>query len=86
MSIDNLRKALKEGKLKTGLEETNKLLKKDKVKEVFVASNCPENWENTLKKYCEITKCKFSKLKENSNEVGAICKKPFSIVVCCYLK
>jgi large subunit ribosomal protein L30e len=86
MSLVELRKALKEKKLKMGIEETEKLLKQNKVKEVFVASNCPEDREAKIKRHCEISGCKFSKLKEDSRDLGAVCKKPFSISVCCYLK
>ncbi len=86
MSMDNLKKALKDDTLIIGSDETLKLLKKGKVKEVFVSSNCQEDAMNSLEKYCEIGKCKLEKLKENSKELGAICKKPFSINMCCIKK
>jgi large subunit ribosomal protein L30e len=84
MSLENLRKAIKDGKLVIGSEKTEKLLKKGGAKEVFVASNCDEDLKERLKTYAEISDCKFNVLKENANDIGAICKKPFSISVCCY--
>ncbi|MBT3691299.1 50S ribosomal protein L30e [Candidatus Woesearchaeota archaeon] len=84
--MDNLKKALKDNKLIVGSDETLKLLKKGKTKEAFVSSNCQAESLNSLEKYCEINKCKLDKLKENSKELGAICKKPFSINMCCIIK
>jgi large subunit ribosomal protein L30e len=86
MSLENLRNALKEKKLKLGTSETLKFIRKSKAKEVFVSSNCPDNLIKDLEKYCEISKCKLYKLKENSKDLGAICKKPFSISMCCSIK
>lgn len=86
MSLVELRKALKEKKLKMGIKETLKLMKKGKVKEVFVSSNCQEDLLAQIKRYCKISGCKLHELKENNKELGVICKKPFSISVCCYEK
>jgi large subunit ribosomal protein L30e len=86
MSITELRSGLKEGKIVFGTERTEKLVKQGKVKEVFMASNVAENLAGLMKEYCEISGCKLSKLDENSKDLGAICKKPFSISVCCYVK
>lgn len=82
MSKDNLKKAVKERNLIIGSDETIKLLKKGGVKEVFVSINCPEDVLGSIKKYCEINEVKLLELKENSKELGAVCKKPFSITVC----
>ena len=86
MSLVDLRRALKEEKLKFGIKETLKLIKREKIKEVFISDNCPEDWVMRLKKYCEISNVKYTKLKENSKELGIICKKSFSVSVCSYLK
>jgi ribosomal protein L30E len=86
MSLVQLKKALESKKLKIGIEETVKLLKNKKVKEVFVSSTCSEDTKKTLKKYCKLSDCKFSELKEDSKDLGAVCKKLFSISVCSYLK
>ncbi len=86
MSLDNLKKVLKEGKLKIGADETLKSLKKMEAKEVFVSSSCPEELLEKIEKYCVLGGCTVSKLKENSKELGAACKKPFSINICCSIK
>ena len=86
MSLLNLKKALKEEKLKIGTEITFKLLKGGKVKEVFVSENCPKEIVKRIERYCEISECKLTKLKEKNKDLGAICKRPFSIRVCSYVK
>ena len=86
MSLTELRKGLKEGKIVFGTERTETLVKQGKVKEVFMASNVAEGVSESIGKYCEISDCKLNKLTENSKDLGAICKKPFSIGVCCYIK
>ena len=84
MSLDNLKKAIKEKKLIIGTEETIKSLKKGEVKEVFVAKNCPGILRRKVKNYGEITGAIITELEETNEEIGSICKKPFSINLCCY--
>jgi large subunit ribosomal protein L30e len=84
MSLDNLKKAIKEDKLIIGTERTLKSLKKGIVKEVFVSKNCPEDLKNQIKKYVEISGIKISELEETNLEIGTLCKKPFSVNLCCY--
>jgi large subunit ribosomal protein L30e len=86
MSLIELRKGLKEEKVVFGTERTEKLLKEGKVKEVFMASNVAEEVSEVMGRYCDISGCKLNKLAENSKDLGAICKKPFAITVCCYVK
>lgn len=84
MSTENLKKALNEKTFTIGTEKTLKELKKGKVKEVFLAKNCPELLKKRIQKYSEVTKVKVTQLQETNEEVGSLCKKPFSINVCCY--
>ncbi len=84
MSTDNLRKALKEGKLIMGTEETIKAMKRGKVKEVFIAKNCPQLLRREIKNYAEISGANVVELDETNEDIGAICKKPFSINICSY--
>ena len=84
MSLDNLKKAIKGKKLTIGTEKTIKALKKGEAKEVFISRNCPELLRKQVKNYAEISKIAVSELKESNEEIGTICKKPFSINLCCY--
>jgi ribosomal protein L30E len=83
MSLKSLREALKEKKLVVGTSETIKALKKGNVKEVFVAKNCSDLVKSELKALAEISKVTYTELDIANEELGATCKKPFSIN-CCY--
>jgi len=84
MSLDNLKKAIKEKKLIIGTERTVSALKRGEVKEVFISKNCPELLRKQVKTYAEISNIVVSELKKSNEEIGTICKKPFSINLCCY--
>lgn len=82
--MDDLRKALRETTITFGTESTLKRLRNSKAKRVFIASNCPENIKKKLEYYIKIGKVELVKLDIPSDEIGLVCKKPFSISVLCY--
>lgn len=77
MSLDKLQKSLKEDKIIFGTDKTLKNLKLGKTKRVFLASNCPKDVREGIKKY----DVEVVELKESSDEVALICKRPHSIIV-----
>ncbi|MBS3153394.1 ribosomal L7Ae/L30e/S12e/Gadd45 family protein [Candidatus Woesearchaeota archaeon] len=79
--MKELRDALKEGKIVIGTERTLKKLKKGEVKNVYVSSNCPRKVLEDLEHYCKVFNAKLNKPKETNEELGVVCKKPFSINV-----
>jgi len=82
--IENLQKALKEDKLIFGTKESLKAIKLGKVKEVFLAKNIDESVKEEVEKYAKIEGIKVNILGKDNSELGALCKKPFSISVLCY--
>ena len=84
MSIENLKKILKEKKVIFGSERTLKLLRRGKLTEIFIASNCPKNVKADIIHYAKIANVKLTELEEPNDELGVICKKPFSISVLGY--
>lgn len=81
---NDLKEILKEKTLTLGTERTIKMIKQGKVKEIFMASNCPETTKKEIKYLAKIGNIKVVELKEANDEIGVICKKPFSIAVLCY--
>lgn len=81
MSLKELREALKEKNLTIGSEETIKKLKTKKLTKVFLSSNCKKETEEDIRYYAKLGNVKVIKLEIPSDEVGAICKKPFMISV-----
>ncbi len=82
--MDELRKAIKEQAITFGTENTIKRLKNGNVKKVFIASNCPENTKKRIEYYTKIGKVELVKLDIPNDEIGLVCKKPFSISILCY--
>ncbi len=80
-TVTELRKLLADKKLVIGKDRTLKLLKTGELAKVFVSANCPEEWKNDLKYYCSFSKIELRQLDYPNDELGTICKKPFSISV-----
>jgi len=76
-----LSKLLKENKPIIGTNQVIKNLKLGKIKEIYTACNCPKNTLEDIKHYSKLYNVKVNELKENNEELGTICKKPFSISV-----
>ncbi|MBI2647358.1 ribosomal L7Ae/L30e/S12e/Gadd45 family protein [Candidatus Woesearchaeota archaeon] len=76
-----IKKILKSGNLLLGTKRTIKGLKLGKVKRVLVSSNCPVNVEKDIIYYSRLCGAEFHKLALPNDELGIICKKPFSISV-----
>ena len=83
MSLELLKKSLKEDKLVYGFTVAIKNLKNGKVSKVFLASNCPEEFKNKLKNYDNI---EIVELKEPNKELSLVCKKKFSVNIISSLK
>ena len=82
--MEELKKLLKEGKAIIGTNRVMKNLKLGRLKEIYVASNCPHDTLDDIKHYSKLYNVKVNELKENNEELGTICKKPFSISVLGY--
>ncbi|MBW2966805.1 50S ribosomal protein L30e [Candidatus Woesearchaeota archaeon] len=85
-NIDDIKKMVKEGKVIIGTSRTIKALKLGKAEKVFLTSNCPDDVKEDIEYYGKLSKVKVVKLRQPSNELGVICKKPFSISVLCFQK
>ncbi|MEK6835266.1 MAG: 50S ribosomal protein L30e [Nanoarchaeota archaeon] len=79
--MEELKKLIKENKVIMGTNMVMRNLKLGKLKQVYLASNCPETTREDIKHYAKLNNIKVNELKENNEELGTICKKPFSISV-----
>jgi large subunit ribosomal protein L30e len=80
-NISEIRKLLKEKNIIIGTDRTLKNLKLGKIKKVYLSSNCSEKTRESIKHYSELSKASVVKLKYPNDELGILCKKPFSISV-----
>ena len=76
-----IKKAMEEKKLIIGTKETIKKLKQGKIAKVFVSLNCPGDVKDDLHHLCTVSKTLTADVGVPNNELGIICKKPFSISV-----
>ena len=86
ISSTEIKKMLKAGHFTFGTDRTIKNLRLGKVQKVLVSSNCPERVEKSISKYASLGGAEFYKLDYPNDELGIICKKPYSISVLAFLK
>ena len=84
MSVEKLKKALKEKEILFGENTTLKNIKKGKVKVVFLADNCKQSVRETVAEYANNASIEIIELDVNAAEVGTICKKQFPISILSY--
>jgi large subunit ribosomal protein L30e len=84
--IDEISKNLQSKKLVIGTDRTIKSLKLGKLKKVFASANVPADLMADLEHYTNIAKTELVKLDVPSDDLGTLCKKPFSISVLGLLK
>ncbi|MAG20395.1 50S ribosomal protein L30 [archaeon] len=84
MSLVDLKKVLKEKEVVIGTDKAIKNIKRGKCEKVFLSSNCPEEVKGDIEHYSKLNKTEIVQLKQPNDELGMICKKPFSISVLCY--
>lgn len=79
--INEIRKLLKQKNIIVGKERTLKNLKLGKIKKIYLSSNCSEELTKSIEHYSKLSKVAVVKLKYPNDELGVLCKKPFSISV-----
>ncbi|HLC55387.1 MAG TPA: ribosomal L7Ae/L30e/S12e/Gadd45 family protein [Candidatus Nanoarchaeia archaeon] len=84
MSIQALRKALKEEKIVYGSDATLRNVRKGKTKAIFLAKNCPPDAKEALQRYMKIYPITIYELDEPSTELALLCKKKFNVAVASY--
>ncbi len=81
MSVEEIRKVVKEGKAVIGTDSVVKGLKLGKINKVFLTLNCPIAVKKSIKHYASIAQVDVVQLKVPNDELGVLCKKMFSISV-----
>ena len=81
VSSADIKKMIKAGNVIIGTEMAIKGLKLGKLEKIMVSSNCPERVEKNINYYAGLTGTEVQKLDYPNDELGIICKKPFSISV-----
>ncbi len=75
--VEEIKKAMEQNKVIKGNDETVKAIRQETIEKVFVTSNYPDIEE--IKELCEIHAVNVEEISETNEELGALCKTPFSI-------
>lgn len=86
ISSAEIKKMLKAGHVILGTERAVKNLRLGRIDKVFLSANCPARVEKNLNYYAGLSGAELHKLDYPNDELGIICKKPFSISVLAVLK
>ncbi len=84
MTMEQLKEAFKEKTLTYGFKESLKKVKTKKAETIFIAKDCPEDIRQDITSNAKISGVNIIELDTTSQEIGAVCKKPFPITVLCY--
>jgi large subunit ribosomal protein L30e len=86
MTIAEIKKLLDNEKLLIGTNEVLKSLRTGKIQKVMLSSNCKAETIDDLKHYKELSDFEIETLEVPNDELGLVCKKPFSVSVIGILK
>ncbi len=81
MYEEEIRKSITSEKLLIGRDEVLKNIRKGLIAKVYIAANCPKDLLDDLTAYSKISGFEVLATKVPNDELGAVCKKPFSISV-----
>ncbi|RMF56098.1 hypothetical protein D6745_00290 [Candidatus Woesearchaeota archaeon] len=72
---------LKTNKLVLGSKETLKCLRASALEKVFLAANCRQDVSEEISHLAKLSETDVVKMRHIDQEMGALCKKPYSISV-----
>ena len=79
--VAEIKKHLVSGKLVIGAGRTLKQLRQHKLEKVFLSANCSPRTKEDVNRLCSIGKTECVDISQTNDEIGVLCKKPFSISV-----
>lgn len=79
--LSEVRTTVKEKDVVIGADETLKLLREGKIKKVFLAANVQATAKHDIYRYGTLSNVPVVELRITNEELGTLCKKPFSISV-----
>lgn len=80
-TIAAIKVALKKDTAVVGTQITLKRLREGKLEKIYLTSNCPSDLVDSVNRYASMSGCAVEKLSYPNDELGALCKKPFSVSV-----
>jgi len=84
--IEKIQVGISKKKVIVGTKRTLVELRKGKVGVIYVTANCPAVIKEDVTYYSKLANCNVVNLAYDNDELGVLCKKPFSISVVGMLK
>jgi large subunit ribosomal protein L30e len=81
LTTDQLRKLIEEKKVTIGTHATTRALKADGLKRVVIANNLAAPTREAINRYKAVGGVAVEEMSVSNDELGLMCKKPFSISV-----
>lgn len=81
MDANEIKKMLKNENLVLGSDRVLKLLRENQMSQVILASNAPSAVAEDVRRYAGLSETPVDVVAIPNDELGIICKKPFSIAV-----
>ena len=79
--VAEIKKLVESNEVVFGAEKSLKLLRQGKLKKLYLSSNCSDEVREDAQRYCEISGTECVPLTQTNDEIGVMCRKPFSISV-----
>ncbi|MDP7506747.1 MAG: ribosomal L7Ae/L30e/S12e/Gadd45 family protein [Candidatus Woesearchaeota archaeon] len=77
----SLAKDLKSNKIIIGTDRVIKSLRAGKLSKIYISLNCKDSIKSDISHYSKLGDVEVISLKVSNEELGILCKKPFSISV-----
>ena len=84
--VAEIKKLVKEERIVIGADETIKGLRTGRFEKIYLASNCSDKIKEDISHYADIAGVEVVDTGVANDELGDVCKKPFSISVMGLLK
>lgn len=81
-----IRKAAEDKSLIIGTDVTVKNLKQGKLSKIFLAANCNVTDKEDIKHFASVNGTEIVELTTTNDDLGVVCRKPFSIAVVSIVK
>ena len=79
--VAEIKKLIESDKAVLGADESLKLLRQGKLKKLYISSNCSEQVHEDAQRYCDLSGTECVPIAQTNEEIGVLCRKPFSISV-----
>ena len=85
-AVEEIKDALSKDIVIIGTDRTLKNMKQGKIAKVFVTRNCSDEVLSEINSMSKISNIEVVKLDKSNEDLGVVCKKPYSISVLSILK